>query len=141
MVYRIPKLIDINAKSKLIRGKEKLLVIGRCVEVEHPWALRNFESEYAIVSVCLEDEHVNHIGFKLAGMITRCNFREVAVLTVDGSMHCTQLHYMVEEIDKILGGKFKRKHIVIENGELIEIPPKIVKLSRYLSKLARSLCK
>ncbi len=138
-MYRVPKLIDINAKSRLIRDKEKLLIIGRCVEIEHPWALDRFKPEYAIVSVCLEDEHVNHVGFKLVGVIARCNFKEVAVLTVDGSMHCTQLHYMIEEIDKILGGRFRRRHIVIENGELIEIPLEVIKLSRYLSKLARKV--
>jgi hypothetical protein len=42
------------------------------------------------------------IGFKLAGIIARCNFEEVAVVTVDGSMHCTQLHWALEEIYKFM---------------------------------------
>ncbi len=136
MVYRVPRLIDLNAASKLIRGKDKLLVIGRCVEVEHPWALEEFK-DYAIVSVCLEEEHVNQVGFKLVGMISRCEFKEVAVLTVDGSMHCVQLHFMVEEAFKIAGLSIERKHYVIEKDEIKEVPVEAVKTARYLSKVAK----
>jgi len=33
LVYNIPRLIDINAHSKLFKNKKKLLIIGRCLEV------------------------------------------------------------------------------------------------------------
>ncbi len=139
-VYRIPKLIDINAKSRLIRNFNKLLIIGRCVEVEHPKILGlDIFRDYAKVSVCLEEEHMNMVGFKLAGVLARSNYEEVAVLTVDGSPHCTQLHYMVEEVFKITGSKSKRRHYVIEDGDLIEVPVEAVKTSRYLSKVAKLL--
>ncbi len=143
--YRVPKLIDINAKSRLIRGKDSLLVTGRCVEVEHPRVLNEFLSggDYAVVSVCLEEEHVNHVGLKLAGVLARCGFKEVAVLTVDGSLHCVQLHHMVEEVFKVMGieGRVVRKHYVIEGGSLIEVSPKAVKVSRYLSRVDKLLRK
>ncbi|RLG89880.1 MAG: 4Fe-4S ferredoxin, partial [Thermoprotei archaeon] len=34
-MYKYPRLIDVNAKSKIFRNKEKLLIIGRCLEIEH----------------------------------------------------------------------------------------------------------
>ncbi len=143
--YRVPKLIDINAKSKLIRGRESLLIIGRCVEVEHPKILEKFLSRgnYAVVSVCLEEEHVNHVGLKLAGVLARCDFKEVAVLTVDGSLHCVQLHHMVEEVFKVMGieGRVSRRHYVIEGGEVVEVSTKAVKVSRYLSRVDKLLRK
>ena len=139
-VYKIPKLIDINAKSRLIRNSKKLLIIGRCVEVEHPEALElGVLRDYAKVSVCLEEEHMNMVGFKLAGVLARSSYEEVAVLTVDGSPHCTQLHYMVEEVCKIVSDPPKRRHYVIEGGDLIEVPAEAVKTSRYLSKVAKLL--
>ncbi|WFO76251.1 4Fe-4S ferredoxin [Desulfurococcaceae archaeon MEX13E-LK6-19] len=137
-MYRIPKAIDINAKSVLLREKKKLLIIGRCVEIEHSNLLDKFKQDYAIISVCLEEEHVNHVGFKIAGIIARNTYNEVSVLTVDGSMHCTQLHWMLEEIFKImnLNDKITRKHYVIYKGKLYEIPLKAVKYSRYLFKIS-----
>ena len=141
-VYKVPKLIDINARSKLIRDFSKLLIIGRCVEVEHPRYLElSVFSDYGKVSACLEEEHMNMVGFKLAGVIARGRYEEVAVLTVDGSPHCTQLHYMVEEVCKLVGNPPRRKHYVIEGGELIEVPAEAVKVSRYLSRVAKLLKK
>ncbi|ADI31732.1 hypothetical protein [Staphylothermus hellenicus] len=135
-MYRIPRLIDVNAKSRIFRDKKKLLIIGRCVELEHPEILEKFKNDYALLSVCLEAEHVNMVGFKLAGILARGKYEEVSVLTVDGSLHCTQLHWMVEEVFKILGGNsIKRRHFVIYHGKLYEVSVKAVKTSRYLYKV------
>ncbi|WP_440059753.1 4Fe-4S ferredoxin [Thermogladius sp. 4427co] len=137
MVYSIPKLIDINARSRLIRDCRKLLIIGRCIEVEHYGILKNFiDMGYCPLSVCLEAEHVNMVGFKLAGILARGSYDEVAVLTVDGSLHCTQLHWMVEEVFKIMNlSKTVRKHYVVYEGEVKEISPQAVKTSRFLYKV------
>ena len=140
-MYKIPRLIDINAKSRLIRNKDKLLIIGRCIEIEHPDILNEFINKgYAIVSVCPEMEHVNHVGFKLAGVLARNSFNEVSVLTVDGSLHYTQLHWMVEEVFKIMKlDHVCRKHFVLEKGRVVEVDHKAVKKSRYLSKVSKLL--
>ncbi len=140
MSYEVPRLIDINAKSRLFRGKDKLLIIGRCIEIEHRDVLNGFRDKgYGMLSVCLEAEHVNMVGFKLAGILARGSYSEVAVLTVDGSLHCTQLHWMVEEVFKImgLGDKVSRRHYVVYKGRLYEIPLEAVKTSRYLYKVAK----
>lgn len=144
MTYRIPSLLDLNAASRLVRGRRVLVVAGRCLEVEKPWALRELEqligSSYAIVSVCLEAEHVNMAGFKLAGLLARVkSIEEVVVVTTDGSMHCVQLHYMVEELEKIMPGRFRRRHFVATREGLVEVPPRAVKLSRHLARLAKLL--
>ena len=140
-MYRCPKLIDVNAKSRIFRNNDKLLIIGRCVEIEHPDVLQEFIKQgYSVLSVCLEAEHVNMIGFKLAGILARGNYREVSVLTVDGSMHCTQLHWMLEEVFKILGrNNIIRRHFVIYKGKLFEVTLRAVKTSRYLHKVDRLL--
>ncbi|OYT38985.1 MAG: 4Fe-4S ferredoxin [Desulfurococcales archaeon ex4484_58] len=140
-MYEIPRLIDVNAKSKLIRDKDKLLIIGRCVEIEHLGILNKYiEQGYAVLSVCLEAEHVNMVGFKLASILARNDFSEVTILTVDGSMHCTQLHWMVEEVFKIMRpASIKRKHIVIYKGRECLIDEKTVKISRFLYRIQKLL--
>lgn len=134
-MYKIPRLIDVNACSRIFRDKKKLLIIGRCIEIEHPDILARYlqSDDYGVLSVCLEAEHVNMIGFKLAGIMARNNFEEIITLTVDGSMHCTQLHWIVEEVFKIIKrDSIKRKHIVIYKGREYEVKEKTVKTSRYL---------
>lgn len=140
-IYRLPKLIDTNAKSKLLREYDSLLIMSRCIELEHPEAVEEFKSGYAILTVCPEEEHINHVGFKLAGVLTRGNYREVAVLSVDGSMHCIQLHFMVEELFKImkLDDSVKRRHLVLSRSGIIEIEKDSVKTARYLSKVNKLL--
>ncbi len=143
MSYSVPKLIDCNARSKRIRLSNKMLIIGRCVEVEHGEVLSFFkDTGYSVFSVCLEEEHINMVGFKLAGILRRCRdfLKEVAVLTVDGSPHCVQLHFMVEEAFKVTGleGEIRRKHFVIVRGEgVVEVPKESVKVARYLSKVSK----
>ncbi len=136
MVYRLPRLIDVNAKSRLFRGSGKLLILGRCVETEHPDILGEFLGRgYAALTVCLEAEHINMVGFKLAGILARGDYEEVAVLTVDGSPHCTQLHWMVEETFKVTRYGGTRRHYVINRGRLVEVSPEAVKTSRYLARV------
>jgi len=130
--------MDVNVASQYIRSRRKLLVVGRCIEVEKPWALEMFpEDEYARLSVCLEEEHVNMAGFKLSGILARVDLDEVAVLTTDGSLHCVQLHFMVEEVFKIAQPRARRRHFVAESGRVVEVPAEAVKTARYLSRVAR----
>ena len=135
MAYTAPRLIDVNAKSRLVRNCRRLLILGRCVELEHPEVYKSFiERGYCPLSVCLEAEHVNMIGFKLAGILGRGEYEEVAVLTVDGSMHCTQLHWMVEEVFKVMRlDNSRRRHFVIHEGKLVEVSQASVKTSRFLA--------
>ena len=138
--YRLPRAIDINAASRYLRSRPKLLIIGRCLEAEKPWALERFpDDEYAKITVCLEAEHVNHVGFKIAGILARVPFEEVAVLTTDGSMHCVQLHFMLEEIYKLMRPRARRRHFVVRGDEVVEVPAEAVRTARYLSKVASLL--
>jgi hypothetical protein len=136
----LPRLLDTNAASRLIMGRRILVLMGRCVETEKPWVLDLFPRDrYAILTACPEAEHINMIGFKLAGIMARLPIEELVVVTTDGSMHCIQLHYVAEEVERILGRKIRRRHYVVESKGLVEIPPDAVKTSRYLSKVAKLL--
>jgi len=144
MVYRLPPLMELNAASRLLR-RPVLLVAGRCVELEKPWALREAvellggEERVAVASVCPEAVHINMVGFKLAGVIARLRPETVAALTTDGSMHCIQLHYLLEELEKITQGGWRRRHLVASREGLVEVSPETVKASRFLARLQRLL--
>ncbi|MEM1628815.1 MAG: 4Fe-4S ferredoxin [Desulfurococcaceae archaeon] len=141
-MYSLPRLIDINAKSRVICGKKKIVVTSRCIELEHPDIVKKLiEEGYIVLTACPEAEHVNMLGFKLAGIIARNGYEEVSVLTIDGSMHCTQLHWMVEEVFKITGSKCSRKHFIVYKGGIKEISIEAVKTSRFLYKVNKLLAR
>lgn len=139
-LYRLPRLIDTNAKSTIFRDYKKLLVISRCLEVEKPEIVEKFKAEgYAVLTVCPEAEHINMLGFKLAGILARCRFEEISALTVDGSMHCTQVHWLLEEVFKIAKLNATRKHYIVHEDRVVEVSPEIVKKARFLAKLAKTM--
>ena len=78
------------------------------------------------------------LGFKLSGMLARSRIDRLVVVTVDGSMHCIQLHYLAEEVEK-MGLIRHREHYVIEGRRLILIDPEAVRVSRFLSKVTKLL--
>lgn len=138
VLYTLPRLIDINAKSSILRQSSKILIASRCLEIERPQILEEYRRKgYVILTACPEVEHVNMLGFKLAGILARGSYEEISVLTVDGSMHCTQLHWMVEEVFKITRASCSRRHFAVHKGEVVEIDQNTVKKSRFLSWVSK----
>ena len=129
------ELMEVNTGYKKIREKKKILVASMCLK-EKKDVLSSFEA-YTILLACPEKDHINVIGFKLLGIILRCKPKVVAVLSVDGSMHCVGLHYVVEELHKAFERNFKREHFVYTEGKIVSISEETVKRSRYLHKVQK----
>lgn len=130
-------LMNHNVAGKTIRKLKRVLIYGTCVKYEHQKIYDLISQNRVPLAVCLEREHFNMVALKIASMLARVKLEELVVLTIDGSPHCVQLHMAIEEALKITKSKVSVKHLVIENGEVIEIPPYCVKLARYLSKIKK----
>ncbi len=134
-------LMKINVGDSRIRKRGKLLLIGSCMdrfpEIVNEFAQKN--DGYMTVNVCMEEIHVNQAGFKIASIVRYSDLSEVTVLTIDGSPHCVQLHYVVEDIRRHFTPELETKHYVVEKGEVHEISPDAVKKSRHLSKIQKML--
>ena len=130
--------MEMNVAHRVVREKRRVMVVSSCLLSEGKLEkIRGVFEGYALLSVCPEKHHVNQIGFKLFGMLARVPIEELSVLTTDGSMHCVQLHYLVEELAK--GFSFRRRHFVYEKGEIVEIDPEAIRVSRYLSRVSKML--
>lgn len=75
---------------------------------------------------------------KVCGMIRTGKVKKIIFASVDKSPHCIQLHYIQDEIRKVMD----IKNIVIENyvlvdNEIIEITPEIISLSKNFKKLSK----
>lgn len=130
-------LMNHNVAGKMIRKLRRVLIYGTCIRYEHSKIYESISQNRVSLAVCLEREHFNMVALKVASMLARVKLEELIVLTIDGSPHCVQLHMAIEEALKITKSNILIKHLVIENGEVIEIPPYCVKLARYLSKIKK----
>lgn len=140
LAMEIPYVLDTSAAPRLVRERKRILLVSACLlEGDKLEAVLERFPSYAILSACPEKHHVNLIGFKLFGILARIPVDELSVLTTDGSMHCVQLHYLAEELGRVFS--FRRRHFVYEKGEILEVEPEAVKISRYLSRVSKMLAR
>jgi hypothetical protein len=134
-------LMRVNVGDQILREKGKLLLIGSCMD-RYPKIVQDFSDRnggFTGLHVCLEETHVNQAGFKIGSIIKYASITDIAVLTVDGSPHCIQLHYVVEDIKRHFAPEIVTTHYVVEKGTVHEVSAEAVKLSRHLSKIQKQL--
>jgi hypothetical protein len=134
-------LMRINVGDQSLRERGKLLLIGSCMD-RYPDIVEEFSERnggFAALQVCLEETHVNQAGFKIGSIIKYAGITDVVVLTVDGSPHCIQLHYVIEDIKRHFAPEITTAHYVIEKGIVYEVSAEAVKRSRHLSKIQKML--
>ncbi len=134
-------LMRVNVGDKRLRERGKLLLIGSCMD-RFPEILKEFsekEGGQAVLQVCLEETHVNQAGFKIGSIVKYSGISEITALTVDGSPHCVQLHYVIDDVKRHFAPEIKTKHYVVEKGTVHEISTTAVKRSRHLSKIQKML--
>jgi len=134
---RTRRFMSYNVCGSELRTKKKLLVASACLEDECPNLLAEYEGSHLILTVCLEEFHMNMVVSKLAGCLARCPPDELTVMAVEGSPHCVQLLYSIEEALKIVGKRTRVRYLVVNKCEIREVNPEVVKLSRYPSKIAK----
>lgn len=125
------ELLKTNVRSRKI--SEDVLLYGTCVSEEHPEVLKKFKQKTRL-HICLEEEHLNKAAWKLASIARANNVRKITALTIDGSPHCVQLHYALEDLRGLFPA-LAVEHYAIEKGRLIEIPAGAVRRSRHLSEI------
>lgn len=134
------ELLTTNVKDRRL-SEAALLIYGTCVENEEPKIFNALAKGRISLHACLEKIHMNIVGFKLATILQTSKPKEIVVLTLDGSPHCIQLHFTVEQAKRVSKSNVNIKHYVIEKGKLIEISPDVVEIARHLSKVQEAYCK
>ena len=139
---QVEDLMRTNVGDRRIREKGNLLLIGSCMRTRYPAIMKEFlerEDGYFPLQVCLEETHANQAGFKIGSIVRYSSLKRVIVLTVDGSPHCVQLHFVVEDIKKHFTPDIEIEHYVVEKGKVHEVTAKAVKRARHLSKIQTML--
>ena len=119
---------------------ETIIVVGSCLKNMQPQGFEKVkELSENIYELCLEETHINMAITKIGGMIRTGKVKRIIFATVDKSPHCVQVHYIRNELEKMMD----LKNVTIENyvvvdNELVEIDNDIISMSKALAKLKKS---
>ena len=117
---------------------DNIIIVGSCLPKMQPNAynkLKNISDD--IYELCLETTHLNMAITKLIGMLSRVNVKNIIFATVDKSPHCVQIHYIQDELQKMMNlSNVIIENYVVVNNELIKIVPEIISLSKNLKELS-----
>lgn len=128
-------------RSNIYDVDDTIIVVGSCLKNMQP---QGFEKVKAlsenIYELCLEETHVNMAITKIGGMLRTGKVKRIIFATVDKSPHCVQVHYIRNELEKMMD----LKNVIIENyvvvdNELVEIDNDIISMSKALAKLKKSI--
>lgn len=128
-------------RSNIYDVDDTIIVVGSCLKNMQP---QGFEKVKAlsenIYELCLEETHVNMAITKIGGMLRTGKVKKIIFATVDKSPHCVQVHYIRNELEKMMD----LKNVTIENyvvvdNELVEIDNDIISMSKALAKIKKSM--
>ncbi len=119
-----------------VRGR--VLVVGACLPEVWPEAYRSLEAEAdQTYALCLETTHINMAVTKLSAIFGTGQVEKMTFASVDRSPHCTQMHYIMHEIERTLPEHVPVEHYVVVDGELVEVSEEAIDLSKSLARLSR----
>jgi hypothetical protein len=125
------ELLEISVTSDTIGGR--ILVYSSCIPVDYPDMLERFKG-YTLLRTCLTSHDLEKTAWKLLTIARMNRPVELAALTMDGSPHCIQLHFALEDIRKVYQG-IRVRHFVIEKGVVREVSGEAVDTARHLSRI------
>lgn len=126
-------------RSNIYDVDETIIIVGSCLKNMQPDGYKKLEAiTENIYEVCLEETHINMAVTKVGGMLRTNKIKKIMFVSVDKSPHCIQLHYIQDELRKMMNlSNITIENYVIVNNELINITPETISLSKNLSELAK----
>lgn len=126
-------------KSNIYDVNETIIIIGSCLKNMQPEGfvkLQNISNN--IYELCLEEIHINMAITKIGGMLRTNKIKRILFASVDKSPHCIQLHYIQDELRKMMDlSNIEIENYVVVDNELIKIKKEIISMSKNLKELAK----
>lgn len=126
-------------KTNIYDVGETIIIIGSCLPNMDKKAFDKLKKiTNNIYDLCLEQTHVNMAITKIGGMLRTGKVKKIIFASVNKSLHCVQMHYIQDELNKMMNLKdIEIINYVANNGELINISPSTITLSKNLVELER----
>lgn len=124
-------------RSNIYDVTETIAIVGSCLKNMQPVGFEKIkEISPNIYELCLEETHINMAITKISGMIRTGKIKNIIFATVDKSPHCVQVHYIRNELEKMMNiNDINMINYVVVDDELISIDTNLISLSKSLAKL------
>ena len=124
-------------KTNIYDVEDTIIIVGSCLKNMQPKGYEKLEDiSKNVYDLCLEETHINMAITKIGGMIRTGKVHNIIFATVDKSPHCIQMHYIQDELRKMMSiESINITNYVVKEDKLIEIPPEVISLSKNLSEL------
>ena len=128
-------------KTNIYDVNDIIIIVGSCLKYMQPKGFEKLKLlSNNIYELCLEETHINMAITKIGGMLRTNKIHKIIFASVDKSPHCIQMHYIQDELKKMMNiENIIFKNYVIVNNELEEINPEIISLSKNLSELKKKI--
>lgn len=128
-------------KSNIYDVNETVIIVGSCLKNMQPQGYKEIEKlSKNIYELCLEETHINMAITKIGGILRTGKVKNMIFATVDKSPHCIQVHYIRNELEKMMNlENINIRNYVVVDNELIEIDNEIISMSKSLAKLKNKI--
>ena len=118
-------------KTNVYDVGESVLIVGSCLPDMEPEGFAQppgaFTKQPATIT-------------KISAMLYTGKIRTLRFATVDRSPHCVQMHYIQNELRRMMDlSAVTIENYVVENGKLTKLSPELIYLSKYLGELSRRM--
>lgn len=120
--------------------QDALTICGSCLpNIDKPAFEKLKQISKSIYFVCLEEIHMNIVAHKLALILRIGKVKNLIFASVDKSPHCVQLHYIRNELEKIMNlENINLNNYVSNKGNLVKVTSELISNSKNFSLLASS---
>ena len=126
-------------KTNIYDVEDTIVIVGSCLKYVEPKGFEKLQMiSNNIYELCLEETHINMAITKIGSMLRTCKIKKIIFATVDKSPHCIQMHYIQDELKKMMDiSNIDVKNYVVVDSELEEISLEIISLSKSLLTLKK----
>ena len=119
---------------------DTIIIVGTCLSRMQPEGFKKLtEISSNIYELCLEESHVNMAIAKIGSMLRTGKVKKVIFASVDKSPHCVQMHYIGNELKKMMDlSNIDIINYVVVNNELVLVSENVIKLSKNLAELMKA---
>ena len=122
--------------------KGKLLIYGTCLKDVESAQFEKLQEQFDVaLALCLEKEHINMAITKIGAMLSTGQIEKVCFASVNRSPHCTQLHYIKHEIERMIPKENLPpiSDVIVKDGEVVLIDDTVIDYSKDLIELSKLL--
>ena len=123
--------------SNIYEPQGVVLISGSCLPEMQPEGFAALAKQADMVyTLCLEESHINMAVTKIGAMLSTGRIQKLIFASLDRSPHCTQLHYIRHEIERMMPLTIPVEHYVVVENRPVQVRNEAIELSKTLSKLA-----